>query len=299
MSAFAVAATGVYEYETAGFRTSANSNAVVQSTLNAVGVDARSLANVSDARYLLGFPGIESLITTGDPATGVPAHHGAGEGFYVGGIQVRGRDTVDDLLFGTPFADGFYGEQNAASLATRDTVSYAESNAGVRIAIALRRTLFGAMVLRGEGHGGHAEGDRFTGIENVIGSPFDDDLTMTGALANDLDGGAGNDTLAGGGGDDTYRFGTRWGRDRIEETADGPVADGDRIVFAPEIRLEDMTFARPSGTDDLVVTGGEGSVVTVAGHFAGAGIEWLVFSGPAGEIRLSSEDVSERIAGTR
>src|SRR5262249_2661958 len=50
--------------------------------------------------------------------------------------------------------------------------------------------------------GGDASGDRLIGIENALGSAFDDKLTGTTAV-NQLDGSAGNDTLVGGAGADT------------------------------------------------------------------------------------------------
>ncbi|HEX8655316.1 MAG TPA: calcium-binding protein [Allosphingosinicella sp.] len=50
--------------------------------------------------------------------------------------------------------------------------------------------------------GGDAEGDRFSGIENVTGSGFNDRLRGT-AAATEVRGGAGNDLIYGGDGDDT------------------------------------------------------------------------------------------------
>ena len=45
--------------------------------------------------------------------------------------------------------------------------------------------------------GGHAEGDTLMGIENVIGSAFDDSI-VGDDRNNVLEGGAGDDTLMGG-----------------------------------------------------------------------------------------------------
>lgn len=78
-----------------------------------------------------------------------------------------------------------------------DTLSYATSDAGVTV-----RSFVGS--------GGHAEGDRLISIENLTGSPHDDDLrgnddaNVIAGLAGDDDlyGGPGNDTLHGGDGDD-------------------------------------------------------------------------------------------------
>jgi Ca2+-binding RTX toxin-like protein len=54
----------------------------------------------------------------------------------------------------------------------------------------------------GVGSGGDANGDSYTGIENVVGTSDDDEITGNGS-ANRLEGAAGDDTLIGGGGNDT------------------------------------------------------------------------------------------------
>jgi VCBS repeat-containing protein len=54
----------------------------------------------------------------------------------------------------------------------------------------------------GTSRGGDAQGDQFSGFENVIGSAFGDHLTGN-ADANILDGGSGDDVLSGGAGADT------------------------------------------------------------------------------------------------
>ncbi|WP_454017901.1 hypothetical protein [Azospirillum sp. Marseille-Q6669] len=54
----------------------------------------------------------------------------------------------------------------------------------------------------GLGSGGNAQGDRLSGIENLLGSDGNDRLTGD-AGGNRIDGRAGNDTLAGLGGADT------------------------------------------------------------------------------------------------
>jgi Ca2+-binding RTX toxin-like protein len=56
-------------------------------------------------------------------------------------------------------------------------------------------------LLTGVGTGGDAEGDVLSGIDNLVGSTFNDTLTGN-AYANMLEGGAGNDTLYGGDGND-------------------------------------------------------------------------------------------------
>ena len=66
-----------------------------------------------------------------------------------------------------------------------DTADYASSDAGVTVSLAA-----------GTGAGGHAQGDVLTGIENLVGSAHNDDLTGNG-FDNLLEGGAGDDALYG------------------------------------------------------------------------------------------------------
>lgn len=287
MSAFAADVSEAYEYETAGFVSTANSNAIVQSTLSVVGVDARALPNIAEARYLLGFPGVETVLASRGPSATVPVDAGT-TAFHVAGLHVRGRDGLDDRLSGTPFADDFHGEQNAPDRATTDTVTYAASPAGVAISTTAGSSLLGGFVIRGRGAGGDAEGDRYFGIENFVGSPFADVFRLAGDLDStidagpgddELDGGAGNDRLMGGPGDDLYRFGPGAGADVIVEAApDGP--RGDRLVFDGGIRARDVTFVRAA--DDLVVSLPGGASVTIIGQFdarATSRIEAFVFAG--------------------
>lgn len=111
----------------------------------------------------------------------------------------RGADTLIgneavNVLTGGRGDDWFEGLGGADTLsggAGNDTASYANSDAGVQV------RLSGGAV----GVGGHAEGDLYTSIENLIGSGFADDLMGTVAV-NRLEGGAGDDVLNGRGGAD-------------------------------------------------------------------------------------------------
>ena len=107
----------------------------------------------------------------------------------------RGDDTLDggagdDLLVGGPGADTLMG-----GAGINDTISYADSMAGVTINLA-----------DGTATGGDADGDTLVdmggdAIENVIGSGHDDALTGS-KVANSLWGMGGNDELDGLRGDD-------------------------------------------------------------------------------------------------
>jgi serralysin len=100
-----------------------------------------------------------------------------------------GNDTLDggagdDTLIGGAGADRFIGGDGV------DTISYATSTVGVTASLSSKA-----------GSGGDAQGDTASGVENVQGSAFADQLTGN-AAANELRGGDGGDTLNGGDGND-------------------------------------------------------------------------------------------------
>lgn len=105
----------------------------------------------------------------------------------------------NDVLFSDAGADsttmdGGGGDDVLAGGGTNDTASYANDLAGVVVDL----PNFSAT----DGSGGI---DTLVGIENITGSAFNDALTGDD-LANVLQGGAGNDTLAGNGGADVFKF---------------------------------------------------------------------------------------------
>jgi Ca2+-binding RTX toxin-like protein len=108
----------------------------------------------------------------------------------VSGKTNAGNETYNglggnDLLKGGAGADVLNGG------AGTDTATYAGS-AAVKINL-----------LTGTASGGHAAGDKFVSIENLIGSSYND-ILVGNAVNNILSGGAGADKLAGGAGNDTY-----------------------------------------------------------------------------------------------
>ncbi len=171
-------------------------------------------------------------------------HGGDGLDHLIGGI---GNDTLDggsdDYLIETPtwgrspdpaYLPRGYGDTLEGG-SGHDTVSYRQSDAGVRVD--LRQSVQS---------GGHAEQDVLSGIESVIGSDHTDYINgnedanrlqgkggfdqLHGHAGNDtLDGGAGYDVLFGGSGFDHFVF--QAGRGGTEDEAiDGMVVD-----FEPEI----------------------------------------------------------------
>ena len=155
------------------------------------------------------------------------------DGQYISGLG------GDDILIGGIGNDTLAGGAGADSLhggAGSDTASYAGSDAGVTVNLE-----------SGAASGGHAQGDTLSGMENIIGSAFDDTLTGDGG-ANRLAGGAGNDTLIGGQGSDIFAFGLGDGNDVAHGGAGGGWTD--------TIDLSGVTGDHVTDDWTLVLTGG-------------------------------------------
>ncbi len=146
----------------------------------------------------------------------------------VGGL---GIDTIhgengNDTIVGGAGADSMTGG------AGTDTLSYALAGAAVRISLA-----------GGTGTGSEAQGDTFSGFENIVGSAHNDTLIgggganiLYGGNGNDylldqtngndtLYGGAGNDALQGSGGADSYFGGDNIDTVRFTNSASGVTVD--------------------------------------------------------------------------
>ncbi len=161
-----------------------------------------------------------------------------------------------------------------------DTLNYSASLVGVIVDLDA-----------GTASGGDADGDTIAGFENVIGSAHDD--TITGdELANNLSGGAGNDTIDGGLGNDVINGGA--GADDLDgggdidtlsyagssagvtvdlsvPSASGGDADGDVIAG----------FENVTGSAHADTLTGDGGANVIAG---GAGADVLAGAGGADTI---------------
>lgn len=142
-----------------------------------------------------------------------------------------------------------------------DAVSYETATSGVTVSLA-----------NGVGSAG-AAGDRFTSIEGVIGSKFDDRLTGD-AGSNIFEGGAGDDRLVGGGGSDAFVFKLNNGAtgvDRINDFARDDVIVTDRALSDPN----NDGVIKVGSSGNLTLDLETGSRVILQGFDAGDGLQLL------------------------
>jgi Ca2+-binding RTX toxin-like protein len=196
-------------------------------TLNLVVTDDHGLGDTRSIAITVGDVQGENLVGT------------SGNDRLVGGI---GNDTLE----GGAGADQLIGGADV------DTAVYSHSSAGVTIDLSA-----------GTGHGGEAEGDTLSGIENLVGSDHDDTLTGD-AGANRLEGGAGNDTLTGGAGNDVLIGGA--GADFLSG------GDGDDVFYSEGAGAGQDTMQGGAGFDTVHFTDGGNVILTGIG-----GVEDLDF----------------------
>ncbi|WP_210490718.1 calcium-binding protein [Microvirga antarctica] len=157
------------------------------------------------------------------------------------GVNKLDGGAGNDVLTGGAGADALVGGSGI------DTASYAGAAAAVVVDLA-----------NNKGTGGDAEGDTFSGIENLIGTDLADTLTgdaqvnvITGGGGDDIiSGGAGADVLIGGAGNDTYTVDNAG--DQVTEAADGGV---DTVITS-------VNFALGPYIENLTGTGSTGLVLT-------------------------------------
>ena len=209
---------------------------------------------------------------TYDGTAGDDTVDGLGGSDIINGLG--GNDTLIggagvDFLFGGDGDDTLIGGAGADILdggAGLDNADYSSSSAGVFVDL-----------LANFATGGDAEDDTFTGIENLTGSDFDDQLRGD-ALDNALSGGSGDDRLRGGSGADTLDGGA--GIDTVEyntsgagvtinlanNTASGGDAEGD-ILSNIENVVGSSQFANfiTGDSEDNQLVGGSGNDVLNGG----------------------------------
>ena len=114
-----------------------------------------------------------------------------------------------------------------------DTVTYENSDAGVEVSLTT-----------GRGEGGHAEGDRLSNVENIIGSDHGDQL-FGDDNANKLTGGAGADRIVANAGDDT-----------VEGGAGADTMDGDLDAYpTTTVASDTLSYASSTGAVTIDLSG--------------------------------------------
>jgi Ca2+-binding RTX toxin-like protein len=224
------------------------------------------------------FSGIEAAVGSAfdDALIGTSVNNhlegGAGSDWLVG----QGGD--DWFVQGTQAGiDRLFGDAGA------DTIDYGAAGAAVTVQLNGWSTLSGAATLA-----------TFTGIENAIGTTFDDVL-VGNASNNVITGGAGADWLVGAGGDDWFVQGLESGIDRIFGGIAGADAGVDTIDYAGAaagVTVQLSGYSTSGGVTLATFTGIENAV---GSNFAdaligntgdnritgGVGGDWLVGGGGA------------------
>jgi Ca2+-binding RTX toxin-like protein len=163
---------------------------------------------------------------------------GVGHDFISGGT---GSDSLNggignDTIQGGEGADLIRGDSGT------DTLDYRGSDEGIEINLGDQTTnVVAPGITAAEGSGGHAEGDIVRGMDNVVGSDFDDIITGSDD-ANLISGGEGDDTLIASGGEDTLMG------EGGDDTFTFDVLNGDDTVIGGETGDTTYTDAKSVGT---------------------------------------------------
>lgn len=187
-----------------------NSNATIASLLNAVNIDLPGLMPklLSVDEVAISAPGANvgtsfTLLGAGDKR-GIIASDSLSAG-----VNLQGRDDVDDYMVGTKYGDFFIGEEEEDGYFSEDTVSYETSSQGIELSAKPEESADHL-----EGTSGDAKNDELSGIENIIATNFNDkiesehylidqkifsldgdDILKTGSGKVIVEGGKGSDTL--------------------------------------------------------------------------------------------------------
>lgn len=185
----------------------------------------------------------------------------------------------NDTLIGGAGADDLIGGDGI------DTASYATAGGTVTVST------------EGSGFGDDAEGDTLTGVENIIGSDFNDNLGGDATYANRLEGGKGDDTLMDthtGDGIDTLLGGegndTIWGF--AGDKLDGGAGTDDTLVALAAL----INFVTVDLSKNLFSEGKAKSTLAGFEHVTGSNANDTL-TGTAGINKISGEDGADTIEG--
>lgn len=147
-----------------------NSNAVMFSVFNFAGIDLREALSNSGfpipADYPGGGAGATLLGSTAGPTPEIIEASSA----LKAGVNIQGRDDVNDYMIGTKFSDTFYGEQDVAGDTTNDTVSFETSDQALTLTYNITPVIGNSL----NANFSSDCTDTLIGIENIVGTNFAD-----------------------------------------------------------------------------------------------------------------------------
>jgi Ca2+-binding RTX toxin-like protein len=215
--------------------------------------NATGLNSFSNIQSLVGSAYVDTLI--GTDAGSIFNVTGEDEGNVDGSFAFSG---VEKLVGGSgndSFAFSGSGSISATVIggAGNDTIDYSTYGSAVNVDLSTGTST---------GINADAE-DGISGIENIVGSAFDDSLTGDDN-DNIIDGGRGNDTLTGGAGNDIYIIRDNWGSDTVTDAADGDDSLDFSAVTAALII--DLAEAKVSSGENLVNYSGIENITAGSGN---------------------------------
>ncbi|MGB9143217.1 MAG: calcium-binding protein, partial [Aestuariivirga sp.] len=220
----------------------------------------------------------------------------ASDGDTLSGIENLVGSKFDDILTGdagSNVIDGGVGNDTLEGGAGADTLVggvgvdtalYGNSSVGVTVSLST---------------GVSSDGDTLSGIENVVGSSFNDVLTGDAGV-NVLDGGAGNDILAGGAGADTLIGGA--GIDTADYSSStagvtvnlttGVASDGDTLTSVENLVGSAFDDVLTGSAVANVIDGGAGNDILAGGAAAdtlvgGTGIDTADYSAATAGVTVN------------
>jgi Ca2+-binding RTX toxin-like protein len=236
-----------------------------------------------DGTDVVTYLGAKAAVTV-NLATGTASGTDAGDAAGIGSDSLVSIESVidsafNDTLIGSAGADifsGGAGNDRMTGSSGLDTASYASASGPVTVDLSV--TTAQNTVSAGQ--------DTLSGIENLIGSAFNDTLTG-GKTANVIDGGAGADAMAGGLGNDTYRV------DNVGDTVTEALNAGRDLVVA------NVTFTLSADIENLTLGGWsaiDGTGNALANVIRGNGAA-NVLSGGAGADQLLGGGAADTLIG--
>lgn len=267
--------------------TTFTATAAAETLTGGAGFDTVSYAGPTAVTVDLASPARNTGLAAGDQFTSIEALIGGDNGDVLAGSgaanqldgggghdSLTGRDGADTLIGGAG-NDTLAGGAGADMLTGGDgfdNASYSDATTAVQAD------------LEGGAGTGDATGDRFSGIEGLIGSAQNDGLAGD-AGANSLDGGAGDDTLTGRGGADRLIGGAGLDYASYANALTGVVVD----MATPAANTGDATGDTCSGIEGLI---GSAQADDLRGDTAAD-----ILDGGAGNDSLSGRDGNDTLIG--